>query len=505
MAARRRAAGLRRAGPRQLHEDRSGLVVLGFGCADRQPRRPRRGVARRPAALPVRPLRLVAGRRRHRDHRQRLPAHQRAGTRERPPAALRLARLRARAAVVLRDRGDQALATAGGAAGRAGRRDRRPARHGARPRPRLQRRDARAARDLRGRVLAVHGPVVAPADGAHRHRHRAGAGVVQGTARGARGPAHRRAIAAGTRRDGGAHARGRGGSRADRRRAAGPVGAEVRARHQGEAAAALRRHARFALAAAVAPRGRAACLGNGERRNARVHLAADRAQARRLRRAGEGPRGVSGTGDHPLRDRARGRRQGRADRQPRQGPRAGPVGGEHSRRRDDSRQVVHGAGAAEPAAPDRQAGGDPVVGDLQRRREPDHDRARQGHRRTSGDHRPREDAAPAGRGHHGVRQVGRGQRDDPVAALQVRAAPGPPDPRRPEDARAVGLRRHPASARAGGHRHEARAQRAQLVRGRDGAALPGDEPARRAQPLRLQREDRRRQEGGEAAPSTPSR
>ena len=39
---------------------------------------------------------------------------------------------------------------------------------------------------------------------------------------------------------------------------------------------------------------------------------------------------------------------------------------------------------------------------------------------------------------------------------------------RPENARTVGLRRHPAPAGAGGHRHEAGRQRAQLVRGRDG-------------------------------------
>ena len=48
------------------------------------------------------------------------------------------------------------------------------------------------------------------------------------------------------------------------------------------------------------------------------------------------------------------------------------------------------------------------------------------------------------------------------------------------------LRRHPAPARAGGHRHEAGGQRAQLVRRRDGAALQADEQARRAQPRRLQ-------------------
>ena len=41
----------------------------------------------------------------------------------------------------------------------------------------------------------------------------------------------------------------------------------------------------------------------------------------------------------------------------------------------------------------------------------------------------------------------------------------------PEDAGALGVRGHPASARARRHRHEARRQRAALVRGGDGAAL----------------------------------
>jgi S-DNA-T family DNA segregation ATPase FtsK/SpoIIIE len=52
--------------------------------------------------------------------------------------------------------------------------------------------------------------------------------------------------------------------------------------------------------------------------------------------------------------------------------------------------------------------------------------------------------------------------------------PGAADPGRPEDARTVDLRGHPAPAGAGGHRHEARRQRAQLVRRRDGAALQAD-------------------------------
>ena len=102
-------------------------------------------------------------------------------------------------------------------------------------------------------------------------------------------------------------------------------------------------------------------------------------------------------------------------------------------------------------------------------------RAGQGHRRQPGGRRSREDAPPAGGGHHRLGQVGGDQRDDPVAALQVRAAQRAADHDRSEDARALGLPGHPAPARAGRDRHEAGGERARLVRRRDGAALQADE------------------------------
>ena len=82
---------------------------------------------------------------------------------------------------------------------------------------------------------------------------------------------------------------------------------------------------------------------------------------------------------------------------------------------------------------------------------------------------------------------------------------GAPDPDRPEDARDGDVRGHPAPAGAGGHRHAPRGQRAELVRGRDGAPLPADEQAGRAQPVRLQRQDRRRREARGARSRTRSR
>jgi S-DNA-T family DNA segregation ATPase FtsK/SpoIIIE len=101
--------------------------------------------------------------------------------------------------------------------------------------------------------------------------------------------------------------------------------------------------------------------------------------------------------------------------------------------------------------------------------------------------RPGQDAARAGGRHHRLGQVGRHQRDDPVAAVQGRGARRAPADDRPQDAGDVGLRRHPAPAGAGGHRHAAGRARPELVRGRDGAALQAHEQDGRAQPGRLQR------------------
>ena len=146
-----------------------------------------------------------------------------------------------------------------------------------------------------------------------------------------------------------------------------------------------------------------------------------------------------------------------------------------------------------------QAGRDPRVDDVQRRAGRADAGARQGHRRQAGGRRSRAHAAPAGRRHDGSgKSVAVNAM---ILSLLYKAEPqaGAPDPDRSEDARAVGVRRHPASAGAGRHRHEARAQRAQLVRRRDGAPLQADVAARRAQPRRLQPEGRRGEEGRQAA------
>ena len=134
-----------------------------------------------------------------------------------------------------------------------------------------------------------------------------------------------------------AETQARGGPPAAGDRAAAARDQALGARAEGEAGAALRAPARHAAAAAQAARRAGEGNGNGQRRDAGIHLAPDREEALRFRRRGEGARRLSGPGDHALRDRARGRRQGQPDRQPDQGPRARAVGGGDPRRRDHSR------------------------------------------------------------------------------------------------------------------------------------------------------------------------
>ena len=218
---------------------------------------------------------------------------------------------------------------------------------------------------------------------------------------------------------------------------------------------------------------------------------ADREEAQGLRRRGARGRGVARAGDHALRDRAGHRRQGLAGGQPGQGPGAFAVAHQHPRRRGHPGQELHGAGAAERPPPDDPAGRDPGLAGLQQRGlDADH-RPGQGHRRQPGRRRPVQDAALPGRRHHRVRQVGGHQRDDPEPAVQGRGARRAADPDRPQDARDERLRGHPAPARAGGHRHEAGRQCADLVRRRDGAPLQADEQARCAPVERLQPQARR--------------
>src|SRR5207237_2297120 len=99
---------------------------------------------------------------------------------------------------------------------------------------------------------------------------------------------------------------------------------------------------------------------------------------------------------------------------------------------------------------------------------------------------PRPHAAPPARRHYGLGQIGGAQRDDPVASLQIRAAPRASDTRRSEDARALGLSAHSASSDAGRHGHEAGSQRARLVRRGNGSPLQADELAGGAQSFGLQ-------------------
>ena len=113
--------------------------------------------------------------------------------------------------------------------------------------------------------------------------------------------------------------------------------------------------------------------------------------------------------------------------------------------------------------------------------------AGQGHQRQGDRRRPGADAASDDRRHHRVGQIGRRQRDDPVAAVPAVARSVPADPDRSEDAGTVDLRRHPASDGAGGDRTGEGGHRAEMDGAGDGAPLPRDVPAWCPQHRRLQR------------------
>ena len=126
--------------------------------------------------------------------------------------------------------------------------------------------------------------------------------------------------------------------------------------------------------------------------------------------------------------------------------------------------------------------------------------ARQGHRGRAGQRQPGQDAAPARRRHHRLGQVGRGQRDDHQPALQRLARRSPLHHGRPEDARALDLRGHPAPAAAGGDRSEEGEPGAALGGRRDGAALRAAGEVGRARHRQLQREHRAAERKAAAVP-----
>ncbi len=168
----------------------------------------------------------------------------------------------------------------------------------------------------------------------------------------------------------------------------------------------------------------------------------ERAPARRraggFRRQGRDHPCPAGSGRHALRARAGARHQILArhracrrhrplderDRRPRR-RRSGP---QRHRHRAAQRQARDRLSARDPGQPRfRDDQGQAGAG------------ARQDHQRRGGHRRHRQDAAPAGRRHHRLGQVGGDQHDDPVAALPHDAAGMPADHDRPEDAGTLGL------------------------------------------------------------------
>ena len=221
-------------------------------------------------------------------------------------------------------------------------------------------------------------------------------------------------------------------------------------------------------------------------RRARAERAAARRRARRFRRQGRDHQRPPRPGRHALRARARARHQVVARDRPRRRHRPLDVGDLGPRRRRAGPQR-HRHRTAEPAARDGLPARTAGQRGIREVEAPPRHRARQDDRRRAGHRRSRPHAASAGRRHHRLGQVGRDQHHDPVAALSPEARAVPADHGRSEDARALGLRRHPASADARRHRSEEGGRRAQMGGARDGGPLQEDVEARRAQHRRLQR------------------
>ena len=215
-------------------------------------------------------------------------------------------------------------------------------------------------------------------------------------------------------------------SRSNRPKPTIPRAAKAEARIEKERQAALffDRPGQRPAAAAPARRSQARRGRPARRRRPRIHLAPDRTQAGRLRRRrAQCVAAYPGPGGDALRNRAGHRRQGQPDRQ--LWPRTWRARCRWCRIRVVETipgKILHGAGTAQSEAADRAPVRDPRLAGLHRHAFAADHGAGQGHLRPAGGGRPGQDAAPAGGRHHRIRQVGRHQRHDPVAAVQVRAA-----------------------------------------------------------------------------------
>jgi hypothetical protein len=181
---------------------------------------------------------------------------------------------------------------------------------------------------------------------------------------------------------------------------------------------------------------------------------APRGEARRVRRARSGRRDPPRPRRHDVRARARERHEGLEDRRALGRSRDGARRAEGPHRRAHPRQGARGLRAAEQAPSDGGAARDPRGHALEREQERAARGLRQGHRRSAGLRRSREDAPLARRWRDRRGQERGPQRDARVAPHEAHARRRAPLDDRPEGGRARGLRRHPAHALAGRHRHE---------------------------------------------------
>ena len=330
-----------------------------------------------------------------------------------------------------RDRGIALLEEHRCAAARPGRRDRLVARLAAHARARRQRRDAAAGRRVPRRLLALLRTVVAQADGAHRRRARRRGGMVPSQARGARGPADRRAGDARARGDRRAVARERASS------ASASSSCRRRRRRRDRSASSRKSSGRSSPTCPIRRCRRCRC--SRKRRPPASTSAAEtleftsRLIERKLADFGVAAKVLAAYPGPVIT---------RYEIEPAVGVKGSQI---VNLVKDLARalsvvsirvvETIPGKSCMALELPNAKRQIVRLVEILASTTY--HDaarealaRARQGHRRQAGRRRPRAHAAPAGRRHDRLGQVGRGQRDDPVAALQGRAARRAPDPDR---------------------------------------------------------------------------
>ena len=232
-------------------------------------------------------------------------------------------------------------------------------------------------------------------------------------------------------------------------------------------------------------RARVECRADGPHRQGPAHPR-DACALRHRREGGPHP---GGSGRDAVRPRRRPGHQAQPDRGAVRQPGACPRGAEHPDRGADPGRAVRRRRDPELRLRPRDAQGGAGQPHPRRGRQELEARLRPrpGRRRTAVQRRPVEDAAPADRRRHRLRQERLRQRDHRLVPHERHADRGEADPDRPEARRAGAVQGHPAPADRRHRRARQGRQRAEVDGRDDGEPLRRVREPRRSQHRRLQR------------------